>query len=960
MPHRRIRLSRRVSAILPCISLSLFLAACGGGGGSGSASAVTSQQADASDSGQDARSLSYQDVRPILDAKCIGCHNAGDNPLAPFSLEGQGTAQSFRSAIHHSLETFGMPPAGALQLTDSERAKLLAWSSGQPYDGSAATVRIALVQPGAWDVQPRNRDAFLDHRPQEIDCQRDRGWFIEDGALEVRTEFCNYASLGQQALLDLDSGTELELNFSHSRLNYNAPSVAHVALSIGGVPVWEKTIDIPAESALFADRVSLPVAVRRGDLIELHIHNHGANAWTLHSLEALVEEDAELDICPSFDDTFEAIQVTVFERAGCANSLCHGDAAEGGLDLRPQFAYDNLVGVRAQGSSLNLVAPGQSSLSYLYHKLSAKTFPGSYPIDGAPMPSAGEGISPGQLEAIRLWIEAGAPREGSIGDTTGQGEDALENLLGVCLPEPEAINVVPLPAPAPDRGVQFAMPPHDVPAETETEICFAVYEDFRDRIPPEYMTPDREFFYIERIETREDPFTHHNVLFYSPVPVDQLHDPAFGDWTCIDGEFAGELCEPTDPDACGAGQCRAKIGGNLACRGYGPTPPPIDTLDLPRGDGLIGGGIYPIVPGIIREGFYEVYPTHGLFYWNSHAFNLTTQDGYHHVWKNALFADDRRFRSERMNHVVHLTAGAGTPPFEKKTVCRDFVFDQGDGLLSLTSHTHKRGEHFFINLDGEQIYETFSYDEPAEIHYDPPIVFNSPDPAERTIEYCATFNNGVNADGSPNIDTVTRASLRPPNAPPCEPVACVAGKLGAPCGGRDDNAACDSSPGAGDGWCDACPIGAGVSSDDEMFVLRGARMADYDATINAVGEGITRVRVVQPQHAQGFSPGDTVRLQLHFVNFELVAPEGHHGHDGHGDDSHMSHGSDHGSVTSGHYHVYLDTEDDEADHLTAWATFSDFQLPADIAPGEHELRVSLRAPDHHAIGVEARVTIVIE
>ncbi len=72
------------------------------------------------------------------------------------------------------------------------------------------------------------------------------------------------------------------------------------------------------------------------------------------------------------------------------------------------------------------------------------------------------------------------------------------------------------------------------------------------------------------------------------------------------------------------------------------------------------------------------------------------------------------------------------------------------------------------------------------------------------------------------------------------------------------------------------------------------------------------------------------------------------------------HGSDHGSVTSGHYHVYLDTEDDAADHLTAWTTFSDFQLPEDIEPGEHELRVSLRAPDHHAVGVEARVTIVVE
>jgi hypothetical protein len=47
----------------------------------------------------------------------------------------------------------------------------------------------------------------------------------------------------------------------------------------------------------------------------------------------------------------------------------------------------------------------------------------------------------------------------------------------------------------------------------------------------------------------------------------------------------------------------------------------------------------------------------------------------------------------------------------------------------------------------------------------------------------------------------------------------VAGKIGAPCGGSEDNTACDSSPGAGDGWCDACPITSGVTTEDEMFFI---------------------------------------------------------------------------------------------------------------------------------------------
>jgi hypothetical protein len=50
-------------------------------------------------------------------------------------------------------------------------------------------------------------------------------------------------------------------------------------------------------------------------------------------------------------------------------------------------------------------------------------------------------------------------------------------------------------------------------------------------------------------------------------------------------------------------------------------------------------------------------------------------------------------------------------------------------------------------------------------------------------------------------------------------VACVAGRVGAPCA---TDAACDSSPGAGDGWCDACALTGGVTTEDSMFILIGA------------------------------------------------------------------------------------------------------------------------------------------
>jgi hypothetical protein len=370
----------------------------------------------------------------------------------------------------------------------------------------------------------------------------------------------------------------------------------------------------------------------------------------------------------------------------------------------------------------------------------------------------------------------------------------------------------------------MAMPPHEVLAEDEREICFAVYEDFRDQIPPEFLDETGDYFFVKNGEIREDAFTHHNLIYQSRGSVEDIHHPSFGEWTCVGGEQEGELCEPTDLASCGAGKCRSEIRDSVACRGYGPPA---------AGSGAILG----LSAGPDREGFYGLYPAHGIFYWNSHAFNLTTEDGIHHVWRNLNFADDRRFRAERINEITSIAAGAGTGPFEKKTVCRDYVFDQGDGLLSLNSHTHKRGERFFMMLGEELVYETFTYDEPLNKVFEPARVFSSADPAQRTLTYCATYNNGVKEDGSPNLETVTRLSRRPENALPCRPTACVAGNVGAPCNGKDDNASCDSSPGAGDGWCDACIIMPGVSSDDEMFILLGSKLPDHEALMNALGHG---------------------------------------------------------------------------------------------------------------------------
>src|SRR5688572_7060559 len=148
--------------------------------------------------------------------------------------------------------------------------------------------------------------------------------------------------------------------------------------------------------------------------------------------------------CPTYDSAFEAIQKSIFERRGCTATACHGSAAAGELDLRADVAFNNLVNAASAGSGLKRVNPSRVKDSYLFQKLAARSDPGlvTSPIAGAPMPLSGEALTPQELEAVRLWIEAAAPEEGSIGDEFGGNR--LAELLSVCLPESSPVAIQPL------------------------------------------------------------------------------------------------------------------------------------------------------------------------------------------------------------------------------------------------------------------------------------------------------------------------------------------------------------------------------------------------------------------------------------------------------------------------------------------------------------------------------------
>lgn len=532
-----------------------------------------------------------------------------------------------------------------------------------------------------------------------------------------------------------------------------------------------------------------------------------------------------------FSSTFRAIQKVVFEKRGCTSQLCHGSSKQGSLDLSPDVAYANLVEVRSSETQLNRVQPGDKDRSYLWLKLAAATDPAALPpgfqISGAPMPNGLPPLSADELEALRLWIYAGAPLDGTVSGT--------DKLLDACLPTPKPILIRPLDPPAAGEGFQLTMPPWHLEAHSEHEICFATYYDISQQVPAEFQDPSGQLVRFSTTDLRQDPQSHHLILNRYVGPASDVHDASLGQWACNGGDRAGQTCEPTDASSCGSGICTTEIKQSFACIGFGP---PL------RGQShyAIGGAQSSQAHTQYVDGVFAQIPMKGILYWNSHAFNLTDEDTTLHAWLNYYFARSQKFPVQPIFNISKIF-NASAAPYTTQTICNDHVLPQGARVFNLNSHTHKHGKDFTIAVpDGTVVYENFIYNDPANLTFDPPLVFDSPDPTQRTLHYCSLYNNGVKQDGSPDTDLVTRASLVPTSAQGtigrCTPVACVAGKIAAPCNGVGDDRACDSAPGANDGLCDACSLTGGESTQNEMFILIGSYYIDPSATAAGAAQAL--------------------------------------------------------------------------------------------------------------------------
>lgn len=229
---------------------------------------------------------------------------------------------------------------------------------------------------------------------------------------------------------------------------------------------------------------------------------------------------------------------------------------------------------------------------------------------------------------------------------------------------------------------------------------------------------------------------------------------------------------------------------------------------------------------------FSVLPMKGYITWNSHAFNLTDQDTTLEQYFNFYFAEAGD--SNQMSAIFDADDifRMSVPTFQKQEVCGTFTLPRNSYLFELSSHAHGHMEQFRTWLPpnntnksdiptGTPDYISRIYNDPVQILYDPPLHFaQNLNSTNRRIKYCAVYDNGAD-----DISEVRRHSqsigLVVLNSCSSSERRCLGGaNHNNVCYGN--NWRCDSSAGAGDGICDACPLEGGVTTFDEMLILLGS------------------------------------------------------------------------------------------------------------------------------------------
>jgi Copper type II ascorbate-dependent monooxygenase, C-terminal domain len=366
------------------------------------------------------------------------------------------------------------------------------------------------------------------------------------------------------------------------------------------------------------------------------------------------------------------------------------------LVLTAAAAYDNLVNVEpanqnAKADGLLRVKPYKSGESLLYHKLVVDNRHHGGKNYGNPMPLGSRPLTNGQIEFIRRWIEAGAPREGEVVDPK-----ILDDTVVAVQP------FEPLATPAPGQGLQVNLARFDVPANFERE--FFLYK----------RIGNTQDVYVNRYAIKMRPGSHHLVAYTFADNTPAISIPQL--------DVLRDLRQPN---------------GNLNIAAVISMPYHVmyavsQTQEME----------YSFPPGTAM-----LLPANAALDFNSHYVNKTRGPIPGEVSMNFYTVPLAQVRN-----VVRPLNWSNTsitlPPNQRSTLTRTFRVQKRTRIIALTSHMHKLGVQFVIRIaggprNGQVVYSTTDWEHPDFVNFPEPVLLNANEGLTSEITWNNTTNRTV-------------------------------------------------------------------------------------------------------------------------------------------------------------------------------------------------------------------------
>jgi len=392
--------------------------------------------------------------------------------------------------------------------------------------------------------------------------------------------------------------------------------------------------------------------------------------------------------------SFPQLQANVLTPS-CAVSGCHVGASassSGNLVLTADVAYDNLVNVSpdnlaAKRDGLKRVVPGKPDSSLLFQTvvLALAAHNGEY---GNIMPVGNQAIPQGQVDFLRKWIEAGAPKTGDVADAS---------LLSNKTPQTAAA-FQPLSPPPAGQGIQIHVDSFGVKSNFERELF--VYRSLG----------NASDVYVNRIQTAMRPLSHHFVLY----SVDQSMAPG---WPCTPAFNTVRDIRNAD------GSMNLLNMIPMACHVF------------------VAGSMTQNSDYVFPAGVALRLPPSMAIDMNVHYVNRTSGEipgeAYANLYTVPLTQVQKVARTLNMSNTsISLPAGKTT------TLEKTFTVSTTTNVFMLTSHMHMLGVRFQIKIvggsrDGELVYDNTDWEHPQTITFAQPIVL-SPGQGLKSV---ITWNN---------------------------------------------------------------------------------------------------------------------------------------------------------------------------------------------------------------------------